>query len=177
MKIIQAWLIITLIWTIYSFADTIELKNGKKIDGEIVDSYGNTVVLSADNGTMTYSVNRGDIKVIERGPAKKSGDGEAGEKENIFERIIKAILLRKEGEGEQVKAEARKERLEAYRKERYRKEVASAKKAAEKKDGSRDKAEFPEEKRGFGFSGGGKGRSATPGARYGKTASDLRKMR
>ena len=66
----KAFILVTivLLFTMNSFADTIELKNGRKITGQIVKETDKNVVISIGDGSIVSYISRNDIKSIQIEP-------------------------------------------------------------------------------------------------------------
>ncbi len=96
--------------------ETIELKNGREIIGEIIQETEDAVVVSKYGGSFIYSISRDRIKAIRSfGP----------------EEIETDINLEKKGaySVDKEKEKTRREKLEKYRLEKYEQEVLASKKA------------------------------------------------
>jgi clan AA aspartic protease (TIGR02281 family) len=101
-------------------AETIELKNGKRITGEIIRETPDAVVVSRESGAFVHSISRDRIAGIR-----------SSTPDELAERAVPAVNAGKASKGTS-REEAEKERTEAvrkYRLERYEKEVLAAKKA------------------------------------------------
>lgn len=99
-----------------ALSETIELKNGKEIVGEIIQETEDAVVISKQNGGFIYSISRDRIKTI-----RDSGPGET-EMDISFKKKDAYVV----DKGEE---KTRREELEKYRLEKYKQEVLAAKKA------------------------------------------------
>jgi hypothetical protein len=66
MKIVTSFFLLALMMTSV-FADVIELKNGKKIEGTFIGREGDNIKFDADGITMTF--NASDVKNISMGSA------------------------------------------------------------------------------------------------------------
>ncbi len=102
-----------------AFCETIELKNGKKIVGDIVAQTEDAVVVSKQNGSFVYSISRDRVKLI------RSSTPEEIEKEKAVERGTFRVVI-KPKEKEQID---RREKIKEYRLAAYEDEVLAAKKA------------------------------------------------
>ena len=75
MKIVTSFVLLALMMTSV-FADVIELKNGKKIEGNFIGREGDNIKFDADGITMTF--NAADVKNISMGSAAQpSGDAKS----------------------------------------------------------------------------------------------------
>ncbi|MFC1590672.1 alpha/beta hydrolase [Candidatus Omnitrophota bacterium] len=63
---VAAFLVITLVFALNSSADTIELKNGKEIVGDIIKETGEAVIISKLGGELKASISRDRIRNIRR---------------------------------------------------------------------------------------------------------------
>ena len=102
------------------FAEIIELKNGKKIEGKIIRETKETVVIEREEGTLVHSISKDSIKEIKESPREK------GLWQNFF-KYIKKIA------GRPAKKKTVNKETEEYRLEKYKKEVQAAKEAQKRK--------------------------------------------
>ncbi len=100
-----------------AFAETIELKNGEIIVGEIKHKTEEAVVVSKEGGSFIYSIARDRIKNIRESTPRELKRYEA--RQGVPAPAAK---------GEK-KEDTRREELKKYRLEKYEKEVQAAKKA------------------------------------------------
>ena len=94
------------------FADTIELKNGEKIVGDILQETDQGIVISKQNGKFVYSISRDRIKNIRKSTEEE--EDRRKRKEAGFYRVDKKKIAEQ------------KEKQTEYRLEQYKKEVLSA---------------------------------------------------
>jgi len=94
------------------FADTIELKNGEKVIGDILQETDEGIVMSKQNGKFVYSISRDRIKSIRKSTEEE--EKRRKRKEDNFYRVDKKKI-----------AEQKEKQIE-YRQEQYKKEVLSA---------------------------------------------------
>ncbi|MEE9500011.1 MAG: retropepsin-like aspartic protease [Candidatus Omnitrophota bacterium] len=96
-------------------AETIELKNGREIIGEIIQETEDVIVVSKHDGGFIYSISRDRIKAV------RSSSPEEIEMYKLKKKAASMV--------DEEKEKTKKEKLEQYRLERYEKEVLLAKKA------------------------------------------------
>lgn len=114
--LLLAFFVITIMAPVRALPETIELKDGKIIVGEIVEEAEGAVAISKDGGSVVYSISRDRIKNI-RGSTE----------DEIEDEKAKLGLYGATRDSEQDTAS--RDKLIGYKLEQYEKEVEAAKKA------------------------------------------------
>ena len=114
-------------------ADTIELKDGRRITGTVVKETEEIVIISKGEGSILYSVSKGNVKNITKSPAEEAAEPKEAPAEKIKSLWQRAKHYFAKITGGKTEKEIKEEDRKKALLEKYEREVQATKKARREK--------------------------------------------